>query len=219
MTDDCFPHVSRARTDHIILDFIRVRPVNGRSQHHCCPLALPHTVVNGPGSATRSQHAMAAMTTPSKEPTTSTSSRADPLSIRSPLPLSASQEGQVRELYYKRVRQKCADEVRGLCSSHRDCSILTTCAEFATCAHNRTFTATFMCRAEQKAMNECMVNHATQEEQDAARTEWFASIEARHQARVKKEEKRVKDEKFWLDWWNRDLSKKPGHSEDGTGTT
>lgn len=32
---------------------------------------------------------------------------------RNPLPLSASQEGQVRELYYKRVRQKCADEVRG----------------------------------------------------------------------------------------------------------
>lgn len=32
---------------------------------------------------------------------------------RSPLPLSASQESQVRELYHKRVRQKCADEVRG----------------------------------------------------------------------------------------------------------
>lgn len=32
---------------------------------------------------------------------------------RNPLPLSASQESQVRELYHKRVRQKCADEVRG----------------------------------------------------------------------------------------------------------
>ncbi|KAK6393430.1 hypothetical protein LTR95_019599, partial [Oleoguttula sp. CCFEE 5521] len=35
-----------------------------------------------------------------------------PLPSRNPLPLSASQEGQVRELYYKRVRTKCADEVR-----------------------------------------------------------------------------------------------------------
>lgn len=32
---------------------------------------------------------------------------------RQPLPLSATQEGQVREIYYKRVRTKCADEVRG----------------------------------------------------------------------------------------------------------
>ncbi|QIW97091.1 hypothetical protein AMS68_002609 [Peltaster fructicola] len=143
------------------------------------------------------------MTTPSKEPSASTTSRPDPLSIRSPLPLSASQEGQVRELYYKRVRQKCADEVR----------------EFATCAHNRTFTATFMCRAEQKAMNECMVKHATQAEQDAARTEWFATIDERHQARVKKEEKRVKDEKFWKSWWDKDLSKKPGYGDDEDGKT
>jgi COX assembly protein 1 len=33
---------------------------------------------------------------------------------RKPIPLSASQEGQVRELYFKRVRTKCADEVRGM---------------------------------------------------------------------------------------------------------
>lgn len=31
---------------------------------------------------------------------------------RQPLPLSASQEGQVREIYHKRVRNKCAEEVR-----------------------------------------------------------------------------------------------------------
>lgn len=40
---------------------------------------------------------------------------ADPGAIASqrPLPLSASQEQQVRDIYYKRVRNKCADEVRG----------------------------------------------------------------------------------------------------------
>lgn len=32
---------------------------------------------------------------------------------RQPLPLSATQEAQVREIYHKRVRNKCADEVRG----------------------------------------------------------------------------------------------------------
>ena len=31
---------------------------------------------------------------------------------RQPLPLSASQEGQVREIYHKRVRNQCAEEVR-----------------------------------------------------------------------------------------------------------
>ena len=32
---------------------------------------------------------------------------------RNPVPLSAGQEQQVRDLYYKRVRTKCADEIRG----------------------------------------------------------------------------------------------------------
>lgn len=32
---------------------------------------------------------------------------------RNPLPLTANQESQVRELYHKRVRTKCADQVRG----------------------------------------------------------------------------------------------------------
>lgn len=32
---------------------------------------------------------------------------------RNPVPLSAGQEQQVRDLYHKRVRQKCADEVKG----------------------------------------------------------------------------------------------------------
>lgn len=32
---------------------------------------------------------------------------------RNPVPLSAGQEQQVRDLYHKRVRQRCADEVKG----------------------------------------------------------------------------------------------------------
>ncbi|EME46018.1 hypothetical protein DOTSEDRAFT_22135 [Dothistroma septosporum NZE10] len=112
---------------------------------------------------------------------------------RNPLPLSASQESQVRELYYKRVRQKCADEVR----------------DFAACCTQRTFTATFMCRSEQKAMNACMNLYATQAEQDAARAEWFATMDQRREEREKKELKRVEDEKFWKDWWAKDKTGVP----------
>lgn len=32
---------------------------------------------------------------------------------RNPLPLSASQEAQVRDIYYARVRSACADEIKG----------------------------------------------------------------------------------------------------------
>ncbi|OTA38696.1 hypothetical protein D0861_04961 [Hortaea werneckii] len=118
---------------------------------------------------------------------------------RQPLPLSASQESQVRELYHKRVRNKCADEVR----------------DFASCAMNHTFTATIMCRKEQKAMNTCMMKYANQAEMDAARAEWFATIDQRKQQREEKEEKRKKDEVFWRQWWDKDLSKKPGEAGEG----
>lgn len=33
---------------------------------------------------------------------------------RNPLPLSASQESQVRDIYYARVRKHCADEIKGM---------------------------------------------------------------------------------------------------------
>ncbi|KAL6413228.1 hypothetical protein AUP68_02734 [Ilyonectria robusta] len=32
---------------------------------------------------------------------------------RNPLPLSASQEAQVRDIYYQRVRSLCAEEIKG----------------------------------------------------------------------------------------------------------
>ena len=73
---------------------------------------------------------------------------------------------------------------------------------------NRTFTATLFCRKEQRAMNSCMMIYATQEEQDAARAEWFATMDNRRQERERKEEKRKEDEKFWKEWWDKDMSTK-----------
>ena len=57
---------------------------------------------------------MAAMAanTPSSSPESGTERLAMP--SRNPLPLSASQEAQVRDIYYKRVRAKCADEIKGV---------------------------------------------------------------------------------------------------------
>jgi COX assembly protein 1 len=97
------------------------------------------------------------------------------------------------------VRQKCADEVR----------------EFATCCSTHTFTATLFCRQQQKAMNQCMMRFATQEEQDAARAEWFAKFDERKEERERREAQRKKDEVFWREWWDKDLSKKPGQSQKG----
>ncbi|KAI4715771.1 hypothetical protein E4T48_08057 [Aureobasidium sp. EXF-10727] len=107
---------------------------------------------------------------------------------RQPLPLSASQEGQVREIYHKRVRNKCAEEVR----------------LFAACATNRTFTAPFYCRPERRQMNACMLQYANQAEQDAAREEWFATRDLRRKEREAKEEKRKEQEKFHREWWGLD---------------
>jgi COX assembly protein 1 len=36
---------------------------------------------------------------------------------RNPLPLSASQEAQVRDIFHARVRKQCAKEIKGACRS------------------------------------------------------------------------------------------------------
>lgn len=51
-------------------------------------------------------------------------------------------------------------------------------------------------------MNSCMVVHATQQEQDAAREEWFATVDVRARQREEKEKKRKEQEKFHREWWN-----------------
>jgi len=37
-----------------------------------------------------------------------------PMPSRNPIPLSASQEAQVRDIFYARVRSKCVDEIKGM---------------------------------------------------------------------------------------------------------
>ncbi|KAI9817123.1 MAG: hypothetical protein M1827_001235 [Pycnora praestabilis] len=115
-----------------------------------------------------------------------------PMPSRNPLPLSAGQEQQVRDLYYKRVRTICADEIR----------------DFASCALNRTISATWACRPQRLGMNSCMVSHATQEEQDKAREEWFATRDERKRIREEKERKRKEQEKFHNEWWGLDQKDK-----------
>lgn len=53
--------------------------------------------------------AMAAPAPPAGSPAQETLS----VPSRNPLPLSASQEAQVRDIYYARVRKACSDEIKG----------------------------------------------------------------------------------------------------------
>lgn len=102
-----------------------------------------------------------------------------------PLPLSASQEAQVRDIYYARVRAACAPEIKA----------------FAECALGRTLSIPFVCRTPHRAMNSCMVSHATQAEQDAAREDWFAQRLERQRERERKAQKKAGQEEFLREWW------------------
>ncbi|KAI1079065.1 cytochrome c oxidase biogenesis protein Cmc1 like-domain-containing protein [Whalleya microplaca] len=108
-----------------------------------------------------------------------------PMPSRNPLPLSASQEAQVREVFNARVRKLCADEIKA----------------FADCARNRTFTIPFACRTLSRQMNGCMMAHATAAEHDRAREEWFAQRLVRARERERKERRRLEQEKFHREWW------------------
>ncbi|KAK4141843.1 uncharacterized protein C8A04DRAFT_38752 [Dichotomopilus funicola] len=108
-----------------------------------------------------------------------------PMPSRNPLPLSASQEAQVRDVFYERVRSKCGPEIKA----------------FADCALHRTFTAPFACRAPHRIMNSCMKTHATQEEHDAAREEWFALRMQRAKERERKALRKAEQEAFLREWW------------------
>ncbi len=50
-------------------------------------------------------------------------------------------------------------------------------------------------------MNTCMIQHATQEEQDRAREEWFALRLQRQKEREAKEARKKEQEKFHREWW------------------
>ncbi len=133
-----------------------------------------------------------------------------------PLPLSASQEAQVRDLYFERVRRHCAPEIKGASvqsfltlslslfpgplQSTADSEVFTIIA-FAECAVGRTFSVSFACRETHRAMNSCMKAHATQAEQDASREEWFARRMERAHERERKGRRKAEQERFLREWW------------------
>ena len=138
------------------------------------------------------------------------------LPSRNPLPLSSVQEAQVNDLYYKRVRAYCADEIRGIPLFNTISPTpppTKTALDFASCALNRTISATWACRTQRLAMNGCMIAHASQEEQDAAREEWFATRDERIRQREEKERKKKEQEKFHREWWG--LEPPPGEKIEG----
>jgi COX assembly protein 1 len=135
-----------------------------------------------------------------------------PMPSRNPLPLSAGQEAQVRELYHSRVRGYCAAEIKRLYASYMIFIPMLKLVgiEFADCALGRTFTAPFKCRQQNRAMNNCMVSHATQAEQDAAREEWFATRLKRQKEREAKEARRKEQERFHREWWGLPIEDREG---------
>ena len=128
-----------------------------------------------------------------------------PMPSRNPLPLSSGQEAQVRELYHARVRGYCAAEIKCSCIltliSVPEAFLIRELPVFAECALGRTFSAPFKCRPQNRAMNTCMIAHATQAEQDAAREEWFATRLKRQREREAKELRKKEQEKFHREWW------------------
>ncbi|OTA98904.1 hypothetical protein M426DRAFT_325611 [Hypoxylon sp. CI-4A] len=122
---------------------------------------------------------------PARDNDRSTKDAGLPMPSRNPLPLSASQEAQVREVFNQRVRNLCADEIKA----------------FADCARNRTITIPFACRDLSHRMNSCMLAHATPEEHDRAREQWFAQRQQRAREREAKERRKMEQEAFHREWW------------------
>jgi len=138
-----------------------------------------------------------------------------PMPSRNPLPLSASQEAQIRDIYYARVRSRCADEIKG--SPPLPLFLFSPLTPprtaFADCALGRTFSVAFKCRDPHRVMNSCMKIHATQEEQDGAREDWFAARMERQRERERKARRKAEQEAFLREWWglpekDRELARK-----------
>ena len=66
-------------------------------------------------------------------------------------------------------------------------------------------------------MNGCMVRYATQEEQDAARAEWFATADKRRMEREETERQMAERQKFKREWWDLDIKEKAA-KEGGKGS-
>ncbi|KAF3358945.1 hypothetical protein VdG1_02507 [Verticillium dahliae VDG1] len=105
-----------------------------------------------------------------------------------PLPLSASQEAQVRDIYYARVRAACAPEIKA----------------FAECALGRTLSIPFVCRTPHRAMNSCMRLERQRERERKAQKkagqeeflrEWWGLPEKDAETRRREEEKAARAER------------------------
>lgn len=59
-------------------------------------------------------------------------------------------------------------------------------------------------------MNTCMLQYATQKEQDAAREEWFATRLRRQKERDEKAAKLREQEKFYKEWWGLPIEEREG---------
>ena len=51
-------------------------------------------------------------------------------------------------------------------------------------------------------MNSCMIKYASQKEQDAAREEWFATMDMRRLEMEEKKRQKAEAEKFFKEWWD-----------------
>jgi COX assembly protein 1 len=125
-----------------------------------------------------------------------------------PTPLSAPQEQQVRDIYYKSVRAKCATEIEG--ASPRACRPLPQPTNmppaFAQCALGRTVTMIYACREPRLAMNSCMLQYQNQDELDKARAQWFQLAGERKAARQEHARKLLDAQSKHKEWWNLDDS-------------
>lgn len=127
-----------------------------------------------------------------------------PLPSRNPLPLAPAQEAEISELYYKRVRDFCSSQIRGdftIYHTYFACQLILDNSDFAHCAAGRTVSSAWACRTQRLAMKSCMAGRATLEEQDAAREEWFATIDDRRREKEEYERKKEEQAKFHRAWW------------------
>ncbi|GAA86702.1 hypothetical protein AKAW_04816 [Aspergillus luchuensis IFO 4308] len=106
--------------------------------------------------------------------------------LRNPLPLSAAQEAEVKQLYYKRVRSLCAPEIKG--ENHPPYTPIPIPISFPSSKPK----GKVIRRMRRQPHNNSNMAHAKPEVEDRAREEWFATHEERRKA---KEEELAKVER------------------------
>lgn len=89
---------------------VAIRPFLTRDHHYRILSTADHLADS---QACLSMATMAAESSSSGAGSDSTSTGRLPMPSRNPLPLSASQEAQVREIFYERVRGYCGPEIKG----------------------------------------------------------------------------------------------------------